>query len=52
MEELASQHHAELSARIAEITEMRDTLEHRARHCCGDYRPEGPVLEGLAASRH
>jgi MerR family copper efflux transcriptional regulator len=52
VKELARQHIAELNARIAELTEMRDTLEHLARHCRGDSRPECPILEGLAASRH
>ena len=52
VKQLAKQHIAELDARIAELTEMRDTLEHLARHCRGDSRPECPILEGLAASRH
>ncbi|PZR50703.1 Cu(I)-responsive transcriptional regulator [Paraburkholderia fungorum] len=50
--QLARQHIAELNARIAELTEMRDTLEQLAQHCRGDSRPECPILEGLAASRH
>lgn len=37
--QLARQHIAELNARIAELTEMRDTLEHLAQHCRGDSRP-------------
>jgi len=52
VKELARQHIAELNARIAELTEMRDALEHLARHCRGDTRPECPILEGLAAARH
>ncbi|MFM0415884.1 Cu(I)-responsive transcriptional regulator [Paraburkholderia aromaticivorans] len=52
VKQLARQHIAELNARIAELTGMRDTLEHLARHCRGDSRPECPILEGLAASRH
>jgi MerR family transcriptional regulator, copper efflux regulator len=52
VKQLARQHIAELNARIAELTEMRDTLEHLAQHCRGDSRPECPILEGLAASRH
>jgi MerR family copper efflux transcriptional regulator len=52
VKQLARQHIAELNARIAELTEMRGTLEHLARHCRGDSRPECPILEGLAASRH
>jgi MerR family transcriptional regulator, copper efflux regulator len=52
VKQLARQLIAELNARIAELTEMRDTLEHLARHCRGDSRPECPILEGLAPSRH
>lgn len=50
--QLAKQHLAGLNARIAELTEMRDTLVHRAQHCRGDSRPECPIPADLAASRH
>ncbi|MDF3035197.1 MAG: MerR family transcriptional regulator [Paucimonas sp.] len=41
-------HVAELDRRIEELTEMRDTLNHLARHCAGDNRPDCPILADLA----
>ncbi|WP_250513381.1 Cu(I)-responsive transcriptional regulator [Caballeronia sp. INDeC2] len=45
---IALEHVAELDRRIAELTEMRDTLSHLAIHCHGDARPECPILDKLA----
>ena len=45
---IALEHVAELDRRIAELTEMRDTLSHLAHHCHGDERPDCPILERLA----
>ncbi|CAH2899608.1 MAG: Cu(I)-responsive transcriptional regulator, partial [uncultured Paraburkholderia sp.] len=45
---IALDHVAELDRRIAELTDMRDTLAHLANHCHGDDRPECPIIEGLA----
>lgn len=45
---IAEAHVEELEQRIREMTEMRDTLARLARDCCGDHRPECPILEGLA----
>ncbi|MDR5750242.1 MULTISPECIES: Cu(I)-responsive transcriptional regulator [unclassified Caballeronia] len=45
---IALEHVAELDRRIAELTEMRDTLSHLARHCHGDDRPDCPILERLS----
>jgi MerR family transcriptional regulator, copper efflux regulator len=45
---IALEHVAELDRRIAELTEMRDTLSHLARHCHGDARPDCPILDKLA----
>jgi Cu(I)-responsive transcriptional regulator len=47
---IALEHVAELNHRIAELTEMRDTLAHLAEHCHGDDRPDCPIIEGLAAA--
>lgn len=47
---IALGHVAELDRRIAELTEMRDTLAHLAEHCGGDERPDCPILERLAGS--
>ena len=45
---IAEQHVQELEQRIREMSEMRDTLAKLAHACCGDHRPECPILEGLA----
>ena len=45
---IASEHVAELDRRIAELTEMRNTLAHLAEHCHGDERPDCPIIEQLA----
>jgi MerR family transcriptional regulator, copper efflux regulator len=45
---IALEHVAELDRRIAELTDMRDTLAHLAQHCHGDDRPDCPILEQLA----
>ncbi|TAM07185.1 MAG: Cu(I)-responsive transcriptional regulator [Paraburkholderia sp.] len=48
---IALAHVADLNHRIAELTQMRDTLAHLAAHCNGDDRPDCPILEQLAESR-
>ena len=45
---LATQHIADLDAKIAEMQAMRDTLRSLARHCHGDARPDCPILDDLA----
>jgi MerR family copper efflux transcriptional regulator len=45
---IALEHVAELEKRIAELSEMRDTLTHLAACCHGDQRPDCPILQGLA----
>ena len=45
---IALEHVAELDKRIAELTDMRDTLAALAEHCHGDGRPECPILARLA----
>lgn len=47
---LAHSHIADLDARIAALTDMRDTLVTLANACHGDHRPDCPILQGLAAS--
>ncbi len=44
---IAMGHVAELNQRIAELTEMRDTLQTMASCCHGDQRPDCPILQGL-----
>ncbi|PHV10743.1 Cu(I)-responsive transcriptional regulator [Chitinimonas sp. BJB300] len=45
---LANQHLAELDTRITALMEMRDTLADLAQACCGDNRPDCPILNRLA----
>ena len=45
---LAREHAAELAERIREMEAMQRTLEHLARRCHGDSRPECPILDDLA----
>jgi MerR family transcriptional regulator, copper efflux regulator len=46
---IAQAHIADLHRRIAELESMARTLEHLAVACCGDDRPECPILDDLAA---
>jgi MerR family transcriptional regulator, copper efflux regulator len=46
---IAQEHVATLEQRIRELTEMRDTLTHLAQECCGDQRPDCPILQSLEA---
>jgi len=45
---VASEHVAELDQKIAELTAMRDALATLADACCGDQRPDCPILADLA----
>jgi MerR family gold-responsive transcriptional activator of gol and ges genes len=47
VKDLAEAHIAALSRRIAEMQAMRDTLAHLAAACCGDDRPDCPILADL-----
>jgi MerR family transcriptional regulator, copper efflux regulator len=49
---IALEHVAELDRRIAELTDMRDTLSRLAMSCHGDDRPDCPILDGLAEQLH
>lgn len=41
-------HIAEIERKIAELSDMRDTLATLAERCHGDERPNCPILHGLA----
>lgn len=47
---IALAHVEDLNKRVAELTEMRDTLQHLAQTCNGDSRADCPILQGLAQS--
>ena len=45
---IAQAHITDLDRRIAEMQNLRKTLEHLVDHCRGDGRPECPILDDLA----
>lgn len=45
---VALSHIDELKRKIAEMQGLVDTLEHLAKHCDGDHRPDCPILDDLA----
>lgn len=45
---IAERHVAELEARIAEMQAMAKTLGALVEACCGDDRPDCPILDDLA----
>ena len=50
VKQLALDHIRELDEKIEEMRAMKATLEHLAKHCHGDDRPDCPILEGLASA--
>jgi len=48
---IAMGHVDELNQRIAELTEMRDTLASLAKTCHGDDRPDCPILQTLGSAQ-
>ncbi len=45
---VTTEHIGALRRRIAEMEAMVRTLEHLAKHCHGDQRPDCPILDDLA----
>jgi MerR family copper efflux transcriptional regulator len=50
VKQVARAHLAELDARIAELSAMRDTLATLVGHCHGDARQVCPILDDLAGA--
>lgn len=48
---LAEAHIVELDAKLHELQAIKATLEHLVRGCCGDDRPDCPILDNLADGR-
>ncbi|HTN29222.1 MAG TPA: Cu(I)-responsive transcriptional regulator [Pseudomonas sp.] len=44
---LASAHVQELNRKIAELSDLRDTLQSLMEHCQGNDRPDCPILSDL-----
>lgn len=47
---IAREHIHALDAKIAELEQMRATLEQLVQHCHGDHRPDCPILDDLSAA--
>jgi Cu(I)-responsive transcriptional regulator len=45
---IATGHLAEIDRKIADLTELRETLSTLIDHCAGDQRPDCPILASLA----
>jgi hypothetical protein len=45
---VALAHIAGLKGKIAELQAMTETLEHLAKNCRGNARPDCPIIEDLA----
>ena len=48
---LATEQLGEIDRKIDELRSMRDTLEHMAKQCHGDQRPDCPILDGIIGDR-
>lgn len=45
---IALSHVAQLEQKALELSQMADLLRQLARECCGDKRPDCPIIENLA----
>lgn len=52
VKQVALEHVAELGQKIAELTAMRQALQHLAACCDGDHRPECPILRDFEGTAH
>lgn len=48
VKQIAKAHLAQIEQKIADLTEMRETLATLVRACAGDNRPDCPILESLS----
>ncbi len=49
---IAEEHLAEIDAKIAQLQSMRTLLSRLVASCCGDDRPDCPILDDLAGDVH
>jgi len=49
---LATSKLVEIDRKLAELTELRDTLRHLVKTCHGDSRPDCPIIEGLSSANY
>ncbi|MBO9465616.1 Cu(I)-responsive transcriptional regulator [Tropicibacter sp. R15_0] len=45
---IAQKHLTEIEAKITDLQAMHATLSELSQKCCGDARPDCPILEGLS----
>ena len=50
VKDVALAHMAELEAKIGELQGIVEALRHLADNCCGDDRPDCPIIDRLAAA--
>jgi Cu(I)-responsive transcriptional regulator len=48
VKKIAGKHIEELTRKIEELNSMVATLQHLAKHCHGDHRPDCPILDDLS----
>ncbi|MFK7753760.1 MAG: Cu(I)-responsive transcriptional regulator [Sedimentitalea sp.] len=48
---IASEHLAQIEAKITDLMAMRDTLGALVASCAGDNRPDCPILQSLSAEQ-
>ena len=48
VKKIAGKHVDELTRKIDELNSMVQTLQHLAKHCHGDHRPDCPILDDLS----
>lgn len=48
---IATRHLDAIEEKIAELRSLHQTLSHLVDRCCGDDRPDCPILEDLAGAR-
>ena len=48
VKKIAGKHIDELTRKIDQLNAMVQTLQHLAKHCHGDHRPDCPILDDLS----
>lgn len=50
VKQIAKNHLLEVDAKIRELNDLRENLNHLIEHCAGDARPDCPIIDDLSAS--
>lgn len=51
VKQLATEHLERIAEKITELEAMRGALDALVARCCGDARPDCPILDGLSGER-